>query len=86
MARGIERGAILRDDRDRADFVRRLAALAQVGGVTRAEALSGSRCRALGLPIAGVARALRLSPADGLAAERGLTLAELLRARARNPR
>lgn len=33
MARGIERRAIFRDDRDRADFVRRLAALAQAGAV-----------------------------------------------------
>ena len=95
MARGIERRAIIQDDRDRADFVSRLAALAQAGGITRAEVLSGSRCRALGLPIAGAARALRLSPtlvraglarADGLAATRGLTVADLLRARARNPR
>jgi muconate cycloisomerase len=57
-----------------------------------AGALAG---RALDLPIAGGARALRLSPtvvraglarADGLVAERSLALAELLRARARNPR
>lgn len=34
MARGIERRAIFRDDRDRADFVRRVAALAEARAVT----------------------------------------------------
>ena len=34
MARGIEGRALFREDRDRADFVRRLAALAQAGAVT----------------------------------------------------
>jgi REP element-mobilizing transposase RayT len=34
MVRGIERRAIFRDDRDRADFVARLAALAEAGALT----------------------------------------------------
>ena len=34
MVRGIERRAIFRDDRDRADFVRRLAGLVQAGAWT----------------------------------------------------
>jgi putative transposase len=34
MARGLDRQVILRDDRDRDDFVRRLAALAEAGAVT----------------------------------------------------
>ena len=34
MVRGLERRAIFRDDRDRADFVRRLAALAASGALT----------------------------------------------------
>ena len=34
MVRGIERRAIFRDDRDRADFLRRLAALAAGGALT----------------------------------------------------
>jgi len=34
MVRGIERTAIFRDDRDRADFVARLARLAEAGALT----------------------------------------------------
>ena len=34
MVRGIERRAIFRDDRDRADFIRRLAGLVQTGAWT----------------------------------------------------
>ena len=34
MVRGIERTASFRDDADRADFVRRVAALAECGALT----------------------------------------------------
>ena len=34
MVRGIERASIFRDDADRADFVARLAALAEAGALT----------------------------------------------------
>ncbi len=63
MARGIERRAIFRDDTDRADFVRRLAALAQAGGITvYAWALLPNHCHLLvrtgTRPLAGTMRVL----------------------------
>src|SRR3990172_7539602 len=61
MVRGIERRAIFRDDRDRADFLRRLAALAAGGALTvYAWALLPNHCHLLLRPGARpLARAMR---------------------------
>lgn len=61
MIRGIERRAIFRDDRDRPDFVRRLAALAEGGAWTvYAWALLPNHCHLLvRTGVCPLARAMR---------------------------